>query len=404
MAEERDMGLDFANPNLLVLVDMEVTPVDMEVALVDMEVAPVDMEVAPVDMEVIPVDMEDVPVDMEVIVSICGDLFVTGNEVCDDGNTEDEDYCSADCSTVTGHCGDGVVQLNEDCDPEQENASPLCTAACEIGVGCGNSIREGDEACDGEVWCSTDCEDTRPCATSICPNLEFTPIQGGTFTQGRRPGPASGHISVTTGDFYIQTNEVTVAEYRSCVEAEACTVPTARVNRYCYSECPEDQSPINGVTWYQADDFARWVGGVLPTEAAWEFAAQSEGTRYPYPWGDTEISCERAVYEDRCQSDDPRWLPVCSKMLGHTEQGVCDMIGGIHEWVQDHWHETLVGAPNDGTAWIDADAPASARRVFKGGAYNTPSEDNLLRIWGRAPLNGLSSDRLIGFRVMIPIP
>ena len=28
-------------------------------------------------------------------------------------NTEDGDYCSADCSTVTGACGDGEVQTNE---------------------------------------------------------------------------------------------------------------------------------------------------------------------------------------------------------------------------------------------------------------------------------------------------
>ena len=41
---------------------------------------------------------------------------VEEGEVCDDGNTADNDYCSADCLSATGSCGDGAVQSNEDCD------------------------------------------------------------------------------------------------------------------------------------------------------------------------------------------------------------------------------------------------------------------------------------------------
>jgi cysteine-rich repeat protein len=46
----------------------------------------------------------------------CGNGTVEPPEACDDGNTQDGDYCAADCKTVTGSCGDGVLQSNETCD------------------------------------------------------------------------------------------------------------------------------------------------------------------------------------------------------------------------------------------------------------------------------------------------
>jgi len=46
----------------------------------------------------------------------CGNGVLEAGEACDDGNTQDGDYCSSDCQTITGSCGDGVLQDNEDCD------------------------------------------------------------------------------------------------------------------------------------------------------------------------------------------------------------------------------------------------------------------------------------------------
>lgn len=49
----------------------------------------------------------------------CGNGIVEGNELCDDANTQNNDYCAGDCSAVTGSCGDGVQQGNESCDDGQ---------------------------------------------------------------------------------------------------------------------------------------------------------------------------------------------------------------------------------------------------------------------------------------------
>ncbi len=56
----------------------------------------------------------------------CGNQDPEEGEACDDGNTEDGDYCSADCQTVTGRCGDGIHQDNEVCDLGTETAPAEC--------------------------------------------------------------------------------------------------------------------------------------------------------------------------------------------------------------------------------------------------------------------------------------
>jgi formylglycine-generating enzyme required for sulfatase activity len=45
------------------------------------------------------------------------------------------------------------------------------------------------------------------------------------------------------------------------------------------------------------------------------------------------------------------------------------MLGNVFEWCSDHWHDGYNGAPDDGSAWIDAGAPDGAGRVIRGGSW-----------------------------------
>lgn len=38
---------------------------------------------------------------------------------------------------------------------------------------------------------------------------------------------------------------------------------------------------------------------------------------------------------------------VCSRPLGNTAQGLCDMAGNAWEWVEYDWHDSYIGAPSE---------------------------------------------------------
>ena len=110
-------------------------------------------------------------------------------EVCDDGNTENGDYCSADCQRVTGSCGDGFKQNNEACDKALD---PYCSEDCKSIAGyCGDSIPNGDEECDGGPNPNTDCayglKSCKVCSTE-CKEIDGTPHFCGDETVDRENG------------------------------------------------------------------------------------------------------------------------------------------------------------------------------------------------------------------------
>lgn len=129
-------------------------------------------------------------------------------------------------------------------------------------------------------------------------------------------------------------SEITVAQYRACVEAGKCTEPESKsYSEYCnWGHSGRDNHPINCVDWNQATAFCTWAGGRLPTEQEWEAEASNKGTRR-YPWGDQDVTCDYAVMKkgvNGCGSNST-W-PVCSKTPGNSVSGLCDMSGNLWEW------------------------------------------------------------------------
>ena len=80
--------------------------------------------------------------------------------------------------------------------------------------------------------------------------------------------------------YSIDRYEVTVADYRRCVEAGTCTDKGLTPYDSCnWDKKGKDNHPINCVDWDQAQTYCRWVGKRLPTEAEWEKAARGEKDR-----------------------------------------------------------------------------------------------------------------------------
>ena len=209
---------------------------------------------------------------------------------------------------------------------------------------------------------------------------------------------------VAVKTFQMAQSLVTFWQYKKCVEAGACTEAhvsdgTCHVwSGLSWEEgtLPEpfqgDDQPVVCVDWRQAQAFAQWAGGRLPTEAEWEYAARSAGKEQKYPWGDETPNCELAVFQgQRCGNDSTG--PVCSKPMGNTDQGLCDMAGNVWEWLQDWYHYSYNGAPTDGSAWEDA----GSARVTRGGSWYEGS--GRLRADGRRSFSPGDDFAIIGLRL-----
>jgi formylglycine-generating enzyme required for sulfatase activity len=249
---------------------------------------------------------------------------------------------------------------------------PPCLA---LAVGCGPGDVDDSRVVllddTGPAWTRADCEDRTVCEEGLC----WTAMCGGSFAMGNPigRGEADEHPQhpVAVRNFDILQAEVTVDQYRLCVDDGACEPwPDSEEipSRCSGDEEGEGDHPMNCLDWFMAEAFCAWAGGSLPTEAQWEYAARSRGQDVTYPWGDDEPSCELLQMHEQDCCGTGTSCPVCSFPAGNTDQGLCDMAGNIFEWTADWYHNSYVAAPRNATAWV---IPEYSLRTLRGGAIGS---------------------------------
>jgi iron(II)-dependent oxidoreductase len=130
-----------------------------------------------------------------------------------------------------------------------------------------------------------------------------------------------------------------------------------------------DELPVVGVSWYEADAFARWSGRRLPTEAEWLKAVScasatpgSEPVQRRFPWGDAPDTRRANLWINGIG----RPTPVTDYPQGASGTGARQMIGNVWEWTASDVHVTSYGRD------VRFQVPLKSLR---GGAFDTYFEN-----------------------------
>ncbi len=177
-----------------------------------------------------------------------------------------------------------------------------------------------------------------------------------------------GPVEVST--FFMDTDEVTFANYQECVKAKAC--PPARPNYRGYSRANQ---PMLGVNWYHARDYCRWKGKRLPTEAEWEKAARGDHGEL-YPWGNEKPDCTRAIIQEKKVKGCGKGTTWDVGSRPAYRYGLRDMAGNSWEWVND-WYSPdykecgalCFGRDPRGPCNGAEKCPGHTKKIVRGGSW-----------------------------------
>jgi len=281
----------------------------------------------------------------------------------------------------------------------------------------------------GTAWNGATCESTL---------AGFVAVAAGTFTMGSPlhdglPGSYIGstafvedeHVVTLTRSFWIQTTEVTQAQWNSLLGGNPSGFQLGL------------DHPVENMTWYSAAGYANWAstnaglpscytlsgctgslaagtlvcsgvafagvactGYRLPTEAEWEYAARAGTTTATYDGNLTSTECAQDLT-----------LPAIAWFCGNIQAGahspvglkqpnawgLYDMLGNVAERVGD-WYTNYPAGPV-----TDPIGPTSgSRRVFRGGSIYQSVQHMRCASRNHGPPEFGNSD--VGFRLARTIP
>lgn len=180
-------------------------------------------------------------------------------------------------------------------------------------------------------------------------------IEGASFMRGSSESVDEGPVMLITLDtFAIDITPVTNKDYRVFVESGGYQNPEFWTqkgwqykeslnlkypNFWLDSHWNKDDSPVTGVSWWEAMAYAKFVGKTLPTEAQWEFACKGFEQR-KYPWGNEFPTLEYAYYAPDCIAIEGAGLRSSSSVYAHPKNksyfSCLQMVGNMGEWCLDN--------------------------------------------------------------------
>jgi formylglycine-generating enzyme required for sulfatase activity len=250
-------------------------------------------------------------------------------------------------------------------------------------------------------------------ATNPKDNAQYRWIPAGTVRMGCSPEDEDcesdespqREVKVAQG-FWIAEREATAGEWATMMKRKS-EVAT-------FSWKPEgvslDLMPAVNVSWEEAGNYCRAIGGRLPTEAEWEYAARGSTTTARHgrvnevAWflgnsGAKALSPSDAQGPLLARTlDDNRNGPhnVGAKYASHPWR-LEDTLGNVEEWVADDYADKTYDAP---IRAVDIEhrtgSSTDRRKVVRGGSWKSPARD--VRVSARGWRDAAYRGDDIGFR------
>jgi ergothioneine biosynthesis protein EgtB len=218
-------------------------------------------------------------------------------------------------------------------------------------------------------------------------NVNMVLIPAGEFTMGSETLDALDNErpahTVSTAAYWIDRTPVTVAEYSKFIAAGGyhnsqwwhpdgwAWIQRHNIQQPLYwrNDPALAEMPVCGVSWYEADAYACFVGKRLPTEAEWERAARwqpATNAVQPMPWGESPATLKHGNFGAHYGGV----TPVGQFPQGRSATGCDDLLGNVWEWTSS-WFEGYPGFmayPYTGYSQAYFD---KAHRVLRGGSWAT---------------------------------
>lgn len=219
--------------------------------------------------------------------------------------------------------------------------------------------------------------------------IRFIFVEGGTFQMGSEQGKEDNKPvhEVLVNSFEIMAREATIGQFVYFLNQIDCPLDGYYQGKqifiprraWFYNEVKPylpwegtSQLSIEYIPWEGAQALAEWMGGRLPTEAEWEYAARGGKLSQNYLYSGSNNINEVAWYKETPPVEGAFSLPA---KFAPNELGLYDMSGNLREWCYDIYDKDYYqDSPYDNPIGPDNPNGEYEYRVLRGGSRSNNAD------------------------------